>query len=79
MTNTLKVRPKLLLLISAVSLTACVSDPTEIRDPGIEKRAIQCAHDETLSCTEKMGKTVSCTCSSRDDLREILEPEMHNK
>ena len=56
-----------------------MSDPTEIRDPGIEKRAIQCAHDETLSCTEKMGKTVRCTCSSRDDLREILEPEIHNK
>lgn len=78
MTSTPKVRPSLLLFVAAV-LTACVSDPTEIRDPGIEKRALRCAHDETLTCTEKMGKTVECTCSNRDDLREILEPELHNK
>jgi hypothetical protein len=60
-------------------LAACASDPAAIRDPGIDKRTIQCAHDETLSCVEKLGKTVSCTCSSRDDLREILEPATRNK
>ena len=79
MTNTRKVHRSLQLLFTAVMLASCVSDPTEIRDPGIEKRAIQCAHDETLSCIEKMGKTVTCMCSNRDDLREIFEPEIHDK
>lgn len=79
MTNIRRAHPSLLVLVPAVLLTACVSDPTEIRDPGVEKRALRCAHDETLTCTEKMGKTISCTCSNRDDLRDILEPEVYDK
>jgi hypothetical protein len=63
------------LLVAA--LGACAENSSAIRDPGEEKRALTCAHDETLSCVEKMGKVVSCTCSSRDDLRRILEPEKH--
>jgi len=60
-----------------VILAACANDPAAVRDPGEEKRALRCASHETLSCVEKMGKVVSCTCSSRDDLRRILEPEKH--
>jgi hypothetical protein len=58
-------------------LAACADNPSAIRDPGAEQRALKCASHETLSCVEKMGKVVSCTCSSRDDLRRILEPEKH--
>ena len=58
-------------------LAACADNPSAIRDPGEGQRALNCASHETLSCVEKMGKTVRCTCSSRDDLREILEPGKH--
>ena len=47
------------------------------RGPGAYERAPQCPPDETWSCVEKLGKTVSCSCSSRDELRRILEPERH--
>ena len=73
-TNTQWDRLKLLAAGLALLVSACASDPAEIRDPEIEERELRCAHDETLSCVEKMGKTVNCTCSSRDDLRDILEP-----
>ena len=56
-------------------VAACADNPSAIRDPGEEQRALRCASHETLSCTEKLGKVVSCTCSSRDDLRRILEPD----
>ena len=65
------------MLCIAGLVTACADNPSAIRDPGEEQRALRCASHETLSCTEKMGKVVSCTCSSRDDLRRILEPEKH--
>ena len=58
-------------------LSACADNPSAIRDPGEERRALRCADHETLSCIEKMGKVVRCSCSSRDDLRRILEPEKH--
>ena len=58
-------------------LAACADNPSAIRDPGEEKRALRCAAHETLSCIEKMGKVVSCRCSSRDDLRQILEPDKY--
>jgi len=60
-----------------VLIAACADNPSAIRDPGEDQRALDCASHETLSCVEKMGKTVRCTCSSRDDLREILEPGKH--
>jgi len=65
------------MLCAAVLVSACAANPSAIRDPGEEKRALRCASQETLSCVEKMGKVVSCTCSSRDDLRRILEPGKH--
>ena len=58
-------------------LAGCADNPSAIRDPGEEKRALQCGPGETLSCVEKMGKVVSCRCSNRDDLRRILEPDKH--
>ena len=73
------VREKLLLLLAGFTalVAACAENPSAIRDSGAEQRALKCANHETLSCVEMMGKTVRCTCSSRDDLREILEPEKH--
>jgi len=56
-------------------VAACADNPSAIRDPGEEQRALRCANDETLSCVKKMGKVVSCSCSSREDLRRILEPD----
>jgi hypothetical protein len=64
-------------LFASALVTACADNPSAIRDPGEERRALRCASHETLSCVEKMGKVISCTCSSRDDLRQILEPEKH--
>jgi hypothetical protein len=58
-------------------VAACAGDAPAIRDPGAYERAPQCPPDETWSCFEKLGQTVSCTCSSRDELRRILEPERH--
>ena len=73
-TNTQWVRSGLFASAALLWLAACASETAEIREPGAEKSELKCAHDETLSCVEKVGKRVSCTCSSRDDLREILEP-----
>ena len=73
-TNTQWDRGKLIALGAFLLLSACASEPTDTSHTEIDKSAIRCAHDETLSCVEKMGKTVSCTCSSREDLRDILEP-----
>ncbi len=67
-----------MLFCIAGLLAACADNPpSAIRDPGEEKRALQCGPDETLSCVERMGKVVSCRCYNRDDLRRILEPEKH--
>jgi hypothetical protein len=56
-------------------LAACADNPSATWVPGEEQRAIRCADDETLACVEKLGKVVSCSCSTRDELRRILEPE----
>ena len=77
LTNTRRSGPRVALAALLAILTACADSPSAIRDPGEEKRALRCAAHETLSCIEKMGKVVSCRCSSRDDLREILEPDKH--
>ena len=77
LTNTRRSGPRLALAALLAILTACADSPSAIRDPGEEKRALRCAAHETLSCIEKMGKVVSCRCSSRDDLRQILEPDKH--
>ncbi|NCF24583.1 MAG: hypothetical protein GWP60_08600 [Gammaproteobacteria bacterium] len=58
-------------------LAACADNPSAVRDAGAEQRSLRCAHDETLTCIEKMGKTQSCTCTTREDLRKIVEPERH--
>jgi len=66
----------LLLFAGFANLAAgCADDPSTLREPGAEQRSLQCGRDETLSCFEKLGRTVSCSCSSRDELRRILEPE----
>lgn len=77
LTNTRRSGPRVALAALLAILTACADSPSAIRDPGEEKRALRCAAHETLSCIEKMGKVVSCRCASRDDLREILEPDKH--
>jgi len=64
----------MMLCVSGL-VAGCADNPSAIRDPGEEQRALRCANHETLSCVEKMGKIVSCSCSSRDDLRRILEPD----
>ena len=65
----------LLLVAGFAGLAAgCADDASTMREPGVVEQAPRCANDETLSCIEKMGKTVSCSCSSRDELRRILEP-----
>jgi hypothetical protein len=71
--------PKLRLLFAgfAMLVAGCADDPSTLRDPGAEQRSLQCGGDATLACFEKLGKTVSCSCSSRDELRRILEPERH--
>jgi hypothetical protein len=58
-------------------LVACAGDAAAIRGAGSYEHTPQCPPDETWSCIEKLGKTVSCSCSSRDELRRILEPERH--
>ena len=63
------------LLCITTLLAACADNPSAIRDPVEDQQALRCASDKTLACIEKMGKVVSCTSSSRDDLRRILEPE----
>ncbi|MDH3864230.1 MAG: hypothetical protein OEV10_09720 [Gammaproteobacteria bacterium] len=70
--------PLLPVLLGITGLiAACANDPAEIGDPRTNQQASYCADNQTLSCVEKLGKTVSCTCSSRDDLRRILEPDRH--
>jgi len=63
-----------LALLGSV-FAGCADNSPAIRDTGEEQRSLQCAADETLSCVEKLGKTQRCVCSSRDDLRRILEPD----
>ena len=75
--NTRRIAPRVTSAALLAILAACADNPSAIRDPGEEQRAMRCASHETLSCVEKMGKTVRCTCSSRDDLRRILEPDKH--
>lgn len=37
----------------------------------------RCPVHLTFSCVEYMGRTMRCTCSSRDSLESILEPERY--
>ena len=66
----------MLICITAL-LAACADNPSTAGDPGAEQRSPRCAHDETLTCIEKMGKIQSCACTTRDDLRKIVEPDRH--
>jgi len=79
LTNTRRDRHRLATAIALLALAGCAQDPYAVRDPGVEKSALQCAHDEALSCAAKMGKIASCSCSNRDDLREILEPDTRHR
>ena len=63
------------LLCATALISACADKPSAVGDPGAEQHTLRCASHETLLCIEKQGKTVRCTCSSRDDLRKILEPD----
>jgi len=78
-TNTRRDRHRPAFTIALLALAGCAQDPYAVRDPGVEKSALQCDHDEALSCTEKMGKITNCSCSNRDDLREILEPDARHR
>lgn len=60
--------------ISAVLLLAgCASkDPHLVSDTAFQS---PCDEDMTYSCVEYLGRKLRCYCVSRDELREILEPE----
>jgi hypothetical protein len=57
--------------------TGCADDVSAIRGPEVAEQIPRCADDKTLACIEKLGKTVSCSCSNRDELRKIFEPDRY--
>ena len=62
--------PALLAALSAAA--GCASGkPPVLSDSGHRS---PCPDDLTPACYEYMGKATRCFCSSREGLREILEP-----
>ena len=60
------------LLSAFLLMTGCASkDANMVSDNG---SVSPCPNGLTLACYEYMGKPTRCYCSTRDGLREILEP-----
>lgn len=36
---------------------------------------LSCPGDMTTACVQRIGKTTRCSCSRRDDLEALLEPQ----
>lgn len=61
------------LLAAIVLVSGCASPGPA--DPETTAQYSPCPPDLTLSCIEYNGKNMRCSCVSREDLREILEPD----
>jgi hypothetical protein len=68
-------------IMAAVLLAGCASstEPTTYGDAEYhvdlreEARNLDCAVNETPSCTERIGQPARCFCASRDGLERLLE------
>lgn len=54
-------------ITTSALLAGCITEPGP-RPPSI------CPAGLTYSCTATVGETRQCTCASREELREILDP-----
>lgn len=67
------------LLVCAVILTGCTSSaPVDATLPHLDmaeiRKMLNCPHDLTPVCTERVGKPYHCFCADRGALQQILEP-----
>ena len=70
------------LLAGLCGITGCaVSAPPEEPLPRLDmaevRQMLDCPHDLTAVCTERVGKPYHCFCADRDALARILEPDKY--
>ncbi len=58
-------------ILIGVFLAGCASRPS---DPVFEQTE-SCRPNSTLVCEQRMGKIIRCSCNSKDEIRDILEPQ----
>ncbi len=68
----------MLAAVGALILSACASDSTNLRDEEPDMSNVRCANGEPLTCVEKIGKKISCTCEGRRDLERITKNGLRN-
>ena len=76
--NIQRTHRNLLAAVGLLVLTACASESTSLRDEEPDMSNVRCANGEPLTCVEKMGKKISCTCHGRQDLERITKKGLRN-
>lgn len=76
--NTRRTHRNTLLASGLVLLSACASDSENLQEGGDDMADVRCANGQPLTCIEKIGKKISCTCDSRNDLERLTKGGLRN-
>ena len=76
--NTQRTHRNALAAICLVLLSACASDSENLREERDDMSDVRCANGQPLTCIEKMGKKISCTCEGRDGLERLTKGGLRN-
>ena len=76
--NIRRTRRNFLAVFGALILSACASGSADLRDEEPDMSSVRCANGEPLTCVEKIGQKISCTCEGRRDLERITRNGLRN-
>ena len=69
-----------LVIVCLAFLAGCASTDYGNAEYHVDSREelhkLSCPADKTAACIERIGQASRCFCSSRDDLEQLLEPEL---
>ena len=67
-----------MVVVGMLVLSGCATESPNLRDETADLSNVRCANGEPLTCVEKMGEKIDCTCESLEPLRRILKPGLRN-
>lgn len=69
------------LLATAAGAAGCATSDSQQETLSLDmaevREMLDCPHDLTAVCTERVGKPYHCFCADRDALQRILEPDKY--
>ena len=76
--STRRNHPSWLAAFGVLVLSGCATESADLREEPADLSNVRCANGEPLTCVEKMGEKIDCTCESLEPLRRILKPGLRN-